>query len=106
MIEGITILNQTEITEMGLWSLLVGVLAFIIVIFFIGAMAKFEAWSAVLGGVVGFIVLVSIFASSVEPTGRYRYECTIDKSVSMTEVYEKYEVVEQRGDIWVLEDKE
>jgi hypothetical protein len=30
----------------------------------------------------------------------------IDKSVSMEDVYEKYTVIERRGDIWVLEDKE
>ena len=41
-----------------------------------------------------------------EPTERYRYEATIDDSVSITEVYDHYNVVEQRGDIWVLEDKE
>ena len=41
-----------------------------------------------------------------EPTGRYRYEVTIDDSVSITEVYDHYNVVEQRGDIWILEDKE
>ena len=27
-------------------------------------------------------------------------------SVSITEVYDHYNVVEQRGDIWILEDKE
>lgn len=32
--------------------------------------------------------------------------CKIDKSVSMEDVYEKYTVIERRGDIWVLEDKE
>ena len=41
-----------------------------------------------------------------EPTGRYRYEATIDDSVSITEVYDRYKVVERRGDIWILEDKE
>lgn len=41
-----------------------------------------------------------------EPTGRYRYEATIDDSVLINEVYNNYNVVEQRGDIWILEDKE
>lgn len=35
-----------------------------------------------------------------------QYECLIDKSVGMEDVYEKYTVIERRGDIWVLEDKE
>lgn len=38
-------------------------------------------------------------------TGEYRYECIIDDSVSYNEVVENYKIVEQRGDIWVLEDK-
>ena len=39
-------------------------------------------------------------------TGRYKYEATIDKDVPFTEVYKKYDVVKQKGDIWVLRDKE
>ena len=37
---------------------------------------------------------------------RNQYECIIDDSVSINEVYENYNVLERRGDIWVLEDKE
>ena len=40
------------------------------------------------------------------PTNRYRYEVTIDESVTITEIYDNYDVIEQRGDIWILEDKE
>ena len=40
------------------------------------------------------------------PTGRYRYECTIDDDASFIDIYEKYIVVERRGDLWVLEDKD
>ena len=39
-------------------------------------------------------------------TGRYRYEVTIDDSVSFLDICEKYEIVEQNGRIWTLEDKE
>lgn len=34
-----------------------------------------------------------------------RYECAIDDTMSFNEVMEDYEVVEQRGDIWVLREK-
>lgn len=40
------------------------------------------------------------------PTGRYRYECTIDDDASFVDIYEKYIVVERRGDLWILEDKD
>jgi hypothetical protein len=51
------------------------------------------------------IIGIMIF-KPIEPTGRFRYECTIDETVSMKDVYERFEIIEQRGDIWVLEDKE
>lgn len=106
MIDGITILNQTEITEFGLWATPVGFLVFAIIVIGFGILTEFEGWSAIIGSVIGLIVWFFIFASSEESTGRYKYECLIDENVSMTEVHEKYEVIEQRGDIWVLEDKE
>lgn len=34
-----------------------------------------------------------------------RYEAVCDESVTMNFITEKYNVIEQRGDIWVLEEK-
>ena len=39
-------------------------------------------------------------------TGRNRYEVIFDGDKSIQDVYNKYIVVKQRGEIWVLEDKE
>ena len=36
----------------------------------------------------------------------YRYEVIIDKLVTHEKLTEKFKIVEQRGDIWVLEEKE
>lgn len=38
-------------------------------------------------------------------TGKFRYEVTIDDSVPFNEVMEKYKVISQRGEIYVLEEK-
>lgn len=57
------------------------------------------------GIVIISIICVSAFGKT-EPSGRYQYEVTIDDSVSFTELYEKYDVIEQKGKIWILEDKE
>lgn len=108
MVEGITILNTTAITGLPTW---VSVLAF--VIFFIGAIVF--AVSMILDGpvwvtasslMIGLIIMIAcgIFKYTVK-TGEYRYECIIDDSVSYNEVVENYKIVEQRGDIWILEDK-
>lgn len=108
MVEGITILNKTAITGLPAW---VSVLAF--VIFFIGAIVF--AVSMILDGpvyvtasslMIGLIVMIAcVILKYTVKTGEYRYECIIDNSVSYNEVVENYKIVEQRGDIWVLEDK-
>ena len=50
-------------------------------------------------------MIITVFGEEI-PTGRYKYEVILDKSYSATELYENYDVVEQRGKIWVIEDKE
>ena len=57
--------------------------------------------------IISLVSLTSILImqSYIKPTGRYKYKVIIDKSVSMIEVYEKYNVIEQDGKIWTIEDK-
>ena len=40
------------------------------------------------------------------PSGRYQYEAVIQDDVSINEVYEHYKVIDRKGKIWILEDKE
>lgn len=62
--------------------------------------------------IIAFILaigcFITCFVGSIfeKSSGRYQYECLIDDTISYTEIYDKYDVVEQRGSIWVLEDKE
>lgn len=51
------------------------------------------------------LLVIGTWEPQVE-TGRNRYEVTIDEDISITEIYSKYDVIEQRGKIWILEDKE
>lgn len=46
------------------------------------------------------------YPSENHKTGKLQYEVTIDNSVSMTEFNKKYEIVEQRGDIFVVKKRE
>ena len=106
MIDGITILNQTEIMEVpGVW-LFITICISLVIGFIVALLLHNEDALPIvtLLAFIGMAIVVSILFK--EPTGRYKYECLIDDSVSITELYEKYEVIEQRGDIWVLEDKE
>ena len=112
--EGVTILNQTEIMEPT--QLTATIVAILTIISLISCIAFFIAYITMVSNVcpviLGFIsisslisVLVISILSPKHLTG-YEYEVTIDENVSMKEVYERYEIVEQRGDIWVLRDKE
>lgn len=111
MIEGIEILNQSEVMTTPLWAdilLVVGIAG--TVGFLLATLLTEAGWKTI---VFGLLTLISMGSAVVggchdqsEPSGRYRYECTIDESVSMTRMYEKYDIIEQRGKIWVLEDKE
>lgn len=64
-----------------------------------------------IGIVIGFAILfIGIILCLArkdfgKPTGRFQYEVTIDNSVSFNEIADKYEIIDHRGTIYVLEDK-
>lgn len=108
--DGVTVLNVIEKTRLPDWAIIGVVLClFAMVVFFVGfgtakTIKKIDFCGASLCCtlVLAFIIfLVGLFTSDTIP----RYECTIDSNVSFVELYEKYNVIEQRGDIWVLEEK-
>lgn len=124
MIDGITILNmyvnKVEILNLGrvfgaLWPLYIAMGIFIIVNiidWYIYDLSEFIGiiftGLAVLG-VIGTFIYINTqpdkyFYNTIENTTRY--EVIVDKSVSMTEFYNNYKVIDQRGDIWTIEVKE
>lgn len=108
MVEGITILNKTAITGLPTW---VSVLAFIIfvtglIVFSVSMILDGPVWATTSSLIIGLSIMVTCgILTCIVKTGEYRYECIIDDSVSYNEVAENYKIIEQRGDIWVLEDK-
>jgi hypothetical protein len=109
--EGIHILNTTVVMEMVSWYVPAIIACGILLV--VCCVISFEIYNhlvstitIILGGVFAILAMViACWAPKVE-TDRNRYEVTIDESVSLTDVYEKYDVIEQRGKIWILEDKE
>ena len=114
---GIDILNKEEILTTPEWIGLVLTISIVIFIVSIIFAVAFELTYHDTASV--FFIIIFVCSSIVcaifnvinntyksESTGRYRYEVTIDDSVSITEVYDNYNVIEQRSDIWILEDKE
>lgn len=57
------------------------------------------------------LTVVSVIAVPVarglnKETGRFRYEVLLNGELSCRDIYDRYEVLERRGSIWVLEDRE
>lgn len=110
MLEGITVLNQEMIMDAPEWSNVVmfvclcGVAVFLTVCLISNNACINISFGIATISCLLFLMFGPAVISDVS-TGRYRYEVTIDESVSFNDIYERYEIVEQRGDIWVLEEK-
>ena len=62
-------------------------------------------WVGIIIGIVFFIGSCFEFPFFMELDG-YKYHCTISDEVDFLEFYEKYEVIEQNEDLWVIQEKE
>lgn len=116
LMEGIEVLNQIEIMDSSLTllitAIILGVLFCICVVGAIISAINCKFITFIIFGIfllcswIGFVVTAKASDKKIIPTGKYKYEVTIDKSVPMTEFYEKYEIIEQRGEIFVIKEKE
>ena len=103
------ILNTFEyvekVTPVWLIAILVvvGIVRICFGVFFVCQKEWGRSWASAF---LAFIIIgLALFLCSVKKE-KTQYECVIDDTVSFNGVMENYEVVEQRGDIWVLRDKE
>lgn len=119
--DGVTILNEIEVVQVvndtfnytaGFIALCITVLISAIVGFFIGRMECEEVSGTLTGVFIGLVLSLfigalfgTIFEYPPITETTMRYEVTIDDSVSLTEFYEHYNVIEQRDKIFVVEKK-
>ena len=119
--DGVTILNEIEVVQVmndtfnytaGCIALIITVLIGAIIGFFIGRIQCDEIQGTLAGALLGLVlglftmaVFGFAFSYPLETKTTVRYEVTIDDSVSLTEFYEHYNVIEQRGEIFVVEKK-
>lgn len=109
--DGVIVLNVVERTRLPDWAI-IGILLclFAMAVFFVELLTGNTTKIMNICG-IGFVctlVLIFVFlwiGKTFVPNRITQYECTIDRDVSFVELYEKYDVIEQRGDIWVLEEK-
>lgn len=108
-----TVLNMVELTKSNTTLNVVAVLFIIgMVVGIIGLISAKEIKNMDRFGslaVVCAIIWISLLIASEivgEPTGRYKIEATFSDDMPFLAVMEEYDIVEQRGDIFVLEPKE
>lgn len=70
-----------------------------------GAIAGCNDWVMTVAVLAGLAVGAICYVQAMCPTGEYRYEVMIDESVSMTEFYERYDVIDQREKIYKIKEK-
>lgn len=110
--DGITILNTIVVDECARWVLPTALsLGIVCIGAFLLMLDTRGGTDTICLGIISVLALISVCTIVLISQFRWRtnernqYECIIDDSVSINEVYENYNVIEQRGKIWVLEDK-
>lgn len=108
--EGITILT-TEIVSVGIpfWvAPLVGCVLFVVVLLIMVAIfGELDASDFGFGATIG--VLTTIFFIMISLTTykeETHYNMIIDETVSFVEFNKQYEIVDQKGEIYIVRDKE
>ena len=101
-------LNQTPILVwVPAMKIIVIALVVTFIVLFILAIAK---GSEILGGLALIFLLFSIFAAGIAdscgiPSGRYKYEVTLNEGYDVKQLQEDYDIIKQRGLIYEIEDK-
>ena len=103
MIDGVTVLNIIKggIDEGCLLAAFISLLLLIISILMTLEDDRFEGM--IIGSIIGFISFTCLAIFCPRPI---EYEVTVDETVSLAEFTENYEIVEQRGDIYIIKLKE
>lgn len=110
MIEGIEILNQyvVNISPLGWLALIPGIILTIVCIGF-GTMAFIDNYygpgAALLALAVPCCLLIGVGVALFKTPPETRYDVIVSENVSMTEFYEKYEIIEQNGKIFTIREK-
>ena len=108
--EGITILT-TEIVSVGIpfWvAPLVGCVLFVVILLIMAAIfGELDALDFGLGAMIGILTTIFFIMFSLATyKEETHYNMTIDETVSFVEFNKQYEVVNQKGEIYIVREKE
>lgn len=108
-----TVINVIELTRQSLLPFIIA--AGLLLSLFISVPLMNKIKNGIISAVFGVYSLLAVSVMCVmiiacgefqEPSGKYHYEIIIDNDTSFAEVIEKYKIIEQRGEIFVVEEKE
>jgi hypothetical protein len=107
MIEGITILSQNDILtnkyNLIVCFILIAIGAFVAVFSAQGDVSVLKVFGLTCG--LAIITVFFILALQMKPTGEYEYKVLISKEVNFEEFNDKYEVINQEGKIYTIQEK-
>ena len=110
--DGVVVLNTIEGVYCGGWVFIFSMIGIIIGIILMGKLIditiKWAAWASIPLLLTVFVICIAIgiFIGYGIEEKETHYEVTIDDSVSMSEFNEKYEIIEQRGEIYTVKERE
>jgi hypothetical protein len=109
VIEGITILN-TALVEGGLniWTFIVTEVVVLLISLLLGlAIWEGEIIPAIFTAVLSTLLAsILLWVADHDVPDVTQYEVTISEEVNLIEFNEKYEIIDQRGDIYVIQERE
>ncbi len=106
MLDGITVLTQTELYDVNEALVIIpAIVVWIGALFLCACLDVGENATMIVSAILVIVAAIILYNVFKYPTGEYQYECLIDESVSMTEFYERYDVIDQRGEIYKIKEK-
>lgn len=108
--EGITILNELVVNNapIGWFAIISGGILFIVCLVGMSlTLGQCDIGYTFVFGILAMVCAGLIFLgiSIVKAPPETRYQVLIDESVSMSEFFEKYEIIEQEGKIYTVKEK-
>lgn len=113
MIDGITVLSQSEIMITPNWTYIITIIAFIT--FVVSMIITFSSHHKIIETIFGisficcfilFIIGLFCMCFIESRTGKYAYKVTISNEVNFVELNNKYEIIDQDGLIYTIKEKE
>lgn len=110
MIDGITVLSQTEIMEAP-YNQIIIIISFVILTIILAVLEyhltnDFSLVSMFFALLLSIAIGLAYYNIAKEPTGKYEYKVLIDKSASFIEFTEQYNVIKKDGTVYTIRDIE